>query len=290
MDVGIPNSLGSAYRIALWAAAPFVFFMAAIVEGFIAGNYLVAGMCAVLFVLSVPTIVVWDRIFSLHWRRHVAFILITVGAVCLAAGIYLLAAQQKPMDDHIVANPAQSSAPVAPAKGSPIFNAGITFDNDGVTYLRFRGEFSRGGKNLKYVIECAFDTMGRGPASGNYARVRIGESKDFVRGEKISIPIASYLNAERSAAKWGPDNAPVGGSIENGTFQFTWFVRATLIAIDENDDESKIFSFLLLPKHSAGDYLNSRYQGPGRQPLPPPTGENLLLYPEGALRALDPVQ
>ena len=60
METGIPNRLGPAYRAALWGAAPFVFFMASVVEGAIAGNYLVAGICAILFILSIPTIVYWD--------------------------------------------------------------------------------------------------------------------------------------------------------------------------------------------------------------------------------------
>jgi hypothetical protein len=93
MDVGIPERLGPAFRIALWAAAPFVFFMAAVVEGFIAGNYPVAGVCAVLFVLSVPMIVHWDQIFS-HGERQrnlLTWALILGGAALLAVGIYRLA-------------------------------------------------------------------------------------------------------------------------------------------------------------------------------------------------------
>jgi len=91
MDIGIPSRLGPAYRAALWGAAPFIFFMAAVIEGAIAGNYPVAGACAVLFVLSVPVIVYWDKIASPAWRRKVAFALVAVAMILLVVAFALLA-------------------------------------------------------------------------------------------------------------------------------------------------------------------------------------------------------
>jgi hypothetical protein len=69
MDAQIPDRWGPALQAAFWGAAPFVFFLASVVEGFIAGNYRVAAICAVLFFLSIGAVVHWDQLVP-HWLRE----------------------------------------------------------------------------------------------------------------------------------------------------------------------------------------------------------------------------
>jgi hypothetical protein len=69
MDTQIPDRWGPALQAALWGAAPFVFFLASVVEGFIAGHYWVAAICAVLFFLSIGVVVHWDQLVP-RWLRE----------------------------------------------------------------------------------------------------------------------------------------------------------------------------------------------------------------------------
>ena len=70
METQIPDRWGPALRGAIWGAAPFIFFMAAVIEGVIAGNYLVATVCTVLFFASIALVVYWDRLVPLRIRAE----------------------------------------------------------------------------------------------------------------------------------------------------------------------------------------------------------------------------
>jgi hypothetical protein len=70
MDTPIPNRWGPALQAALWGAAPFVFFMAAVIEGAIAGNYLIAVVCGILFFVSIGIVVNWDRLVPPRLRAE----------------------------------------------------------------------------------------------------------------------------------------------------------------------------------------------------------------------------
>jgi len=68
MDTSIPTRWGPALHAAIWSAAPFVFFLAAVVEGAIAGNYWVAAVCSILFFVSIGVVVHWDSLLPPRWR------------------------------------------------------------------------------------------------------------------------------------------------------------------------------------------------------------------------------
>jgi hypothetical protein len=68
VDTPIPNRWSPALQAALWGAAPFVFFLAAVVEGAIAQKYWVAAICAVLFFVSIGVVVHWDTLLPPRWR------------------------------------------------------------------------------------------------------------------------------------------------------------------------------------------------------------------------------
>ena len=70
MDTQIPDRWGPALRAAIWGAAPFIFFMAAVIEGVIAGNYLVAVVCGVLFFASIALVIYWDKLVPLRFRAE----------------------------------------------------------------------------------------------------------------------------------------------------------------------------------------------------------------------------
>ena len=59
----MPDRWGPALRSAIWGAAPFIFFMAAVIEGIIAGNYVVTVVCAILFSQALPWSFTGTRLF-----------------------------------------------------------------------------------------------------------------------------------------------------------------------------------------------------------------------------------
>ena len=154
--------------------------------------------------------------------------------------------------------------------------------------LQLTGTYSRGGKMLKFVIDLSVDSQTRGEHLRTVPRMKIGDAHDFVRGQAFQITVTSYFNNERTVPMWGPRRALSG--IDDETFGFTFFVKATIFAIDEEDKEERILSFTLLPKVTGADIANE-------MTLSNPSGvpkigtnldwKNLIVYPEGALSALE---
>jgi hypothetical protein len=73
---------------------------------------------------------------------------------------------------------------------------------------------------LRYVIEAVVDIFARGNQLREPFRFKIGESKDFIKGEKIRLQIASYPTQRRDVLKWGGEHViPLG--TENGNISFS---------------------------------------------------------------------
>jgi hypothetical protein len=70
METAIPSRWGPALRGAIWGAAPFIFFMAAVIEGVIAGNYWVALVCTLFFFASIALVIYWDQLVPPRLREE----------------------------------------------------------------------------------------------------------------------------------------------------------------------------------------------------------------------------
>jgi hypothetical protein len=64
------------------------------------------------------------------------------------------------------------------------------------------------------------------------------------------------------------------------TFLFFFFAKATIFSIDEDGKEERVLGFTLFPKISADDFF--RMNGAAKLDW-----HNIVVYPDGALKALD---
>jgi hypothetical protein len=192
--------------------------------------------------------------------------------------------------DEAARKPALPSAPTSISPPSPITNASI---GPGFNIpLELTGTFLKGGKILKYVVDFTFNSQNREKGWQPHTRFKIGESRDFVRGEAVKLPILSYLNADRTVLKWGTENQPPLPGTENGTVGFTYFVEATVLAVDEAENETKIIAFVLWPRMSGSEFNGQQItatRDPNHVVAQPatPTWRDMLVLPEGKLRSLD---
>jgi hypothetical protein len=286
------------------------------------GPFGVAAVGVIFFVLIGMGLSIYNGATS-GGKSKLGFVLVLIGIVALVGGAIVIArehyprpttadvsSQSLPSDlakqaelqvalntvtkerdearQQLAARP-PSVQPLTPP-ASPVSNAVIGPGYSAVA-LQLTGTYARGGKDLKFVTEFIFDTQGRGENPRPATRIRIGASKDFVKGEAVKVPILSYLNAERSGLKWGPEEQPVGG-IENSTLQFTWWAQVKIIAIDEHDEETTVIGFTLFPKHSGQDQMNEMQRvmadqrakrGTDQPPavVPKYGWDNFIIYPEG---------
>lgn len=340
-ESAIPETWADARKIVL-ANAPWSLLLVAIERAF-EGQFAQAAIALLSCFVALGIAIHWKAFEGLskpEGRRRLSFILITIGAIVLAAGVYLLATQppsasdmtldqaklvdankqlqaeraakealdkqlaatrselqeaHRQLDAERQAAPASSVPMPTPSIPSPLLNAAV-----GPGYnipLQLTGTFAKSGKILRYVVDFTFDTQSRGQSLRPHTRFKIGESKDFVRGEAVKMPLLSF-GPDRSFVKWGAENEPPLPGAENGTVGFNWFVQAVVFAIDENDTEAKVIAFTLWPRMSGSEFMQemNRTTMSGRSPdkpaeaIRPQTWGDILVFTEGQLRALDPAR
>jgi hypothetical protein len=150
--------------------------------------------------------------------------------------------------------------------------------------LLMTGTFAKGGKSIKFAIDVLIDTQNRGPALRRVPRIKIGEVNDFVKGQAVNVILVSYFSQDQAAPMWGPRRALSG--INDETFQFTSFAKAEVFAIDEDNRETRVFGFTLLPKISGAELINEM----ARRTAANPTWRNFLICPDGTLQNMDSIQ
>jgi hypothetical protein len=212
--------------------------------------------------------------------------LIIIGLLIAASGVSWLWYSKPLQPSSTTASTSVSPrAPTSmPARGVPLITNATVQQGYSLVVLELTGTYARTGKNITYVVEAQIDAQDRGNFLQHAYRFRINKATEFFTGESVKIPIASYLKKDRSSSfmQWGGEEVDNAG-VENGSFQTTWFFRASIIAITEDGAENRVISFTLFPKISQNEVMNNpdllniarRWQ-------------NVIIYPEGALRALEP--
>lgn len=264
MELGIPNRLGPAYRIALWGAAPFVFFMAAVVEGAIAGNYTVAAICAALFVVSIPIIVYWDTIFSPRWRRLVAFIVIGAGAVFLAIGIYLLAVSQKTVADAGTTVPAAQKSP-GPAVPPKPYSYLTPREKDAlVENMRTLSAIlaQKGTPTADLALKFISDRRPPGGAQEAFTKIALVSTlnniidrtqtfsdalKDFLVGNPYEVELIDQLAGDNEISRFTQDTSSFIGEIND------------LAHVNKNGDDLQSSFWVLKARFNAFDAAATRF-------------------------------
>ena len=93
-EAALPETWADARKIIL-VNAPWILLLVSVERAF-EGHYYEAGFAFLLCIAALAVAVHWNA-FEGHGRsRWLAFILIAIGAICLTAGIYLLATEQRP--------------------------------------------------------------------------------------------------------------------------------------------------------------------------------------------------
>jgi hypothetical protein len=275
-----------AIRVAAIAAA--IFIGSALVTGLISAN-----------VRQLASAKGWDTHLLWLWDRVLPtaakFAGLRVTWLCLGLSAGLAIAFSLP-----VSNPLSIVSPPSPPQ-SIIINAALTEGGTSTTPLALTGTFATGGKSLKFVIDLSIDTIGRGKALRHVPRMKIGEVRDFFKGQAVNVVVVSYFNEERTVPMWGPQH-PLSG-VNDETFQFTSFVKASIFAIDDTGHETRIIGFTLLPKMDFMEFnaavmefntrfaVNSLSHNPDqREPFPKVSWRNLIVFRDGALESIDSLQ